>query len=178
MNFNNYSKLIRPSDLHCWVEHRDGTIHEPHFKYYMKIKKHCNIPRKNKPVYQQFVGNKLKAAYKYVYVFFLRQIDIGIDKHDYVKKPKNNECWFNAWKYYKEKPSERLFRIGKMGWKQRNGEIYWQFGDTHYWNDYWYRPETQKIMKKAIKNRKQEKIEWYGKETKNKVMKIPFYHPS
>lgn len=123
-------------DIHCWVVKNDGSIYDPYFDEYNKIKLRNNLS--NEQCYEEFPRDNQNKLWKEYYWKFLVKPTIcdnnGKYKQNMIKfyanKPQPFECMVNAFCYFLNN-KEKGYRvaIGRMGWKIKNSnDVWWEFG--------------------------------------------------
>ena len=121
-------------DIHCWTINKDGTIYDPYFKEYDTIKKIRNLT--DNQVYKSLEGIEKKKMWVKIWKKMIKPHIKNMKKKGMTKeeffdifyaKPMFGFCWLNSYTYHlKNKGS--TFHIGKMGWIDKNGEPFWEYG--------------------------------------------------
>jgi len=133
-----YQKLINASDFHCWVENANGkVVFDPDFPEYQMIRNirgctkeqhHKGFPMK----YQKILWNKKKKEIKTnmkLHSRFGVNRDITPCLKMFGLEPRYAYCHYNASGYVANHRGEGLkIVIGSMGWTQKSGGVFWEFG--------------------------------------------------
>jgi len=118
-------------DLHAWVVHRNGSIYDPYFSFYDHCKKVWGCEQNAPTLYDELNGDEKKQAWREIWKRFIRPLvqtsDVDELFREYVKKPVPGRCFLNAWAYHQLNPGT-LYKIGKMGWPKKGGDVHWEYG--------------------------------------------------
>jgi len=128
------------TDFHCWVIREDGSIYNPEFKVFDTIKERWSIDKDEPIILEPFSKELqiecLKTVMSCLEVEkYLREKTNGLDElsnvddiltYLFVKDPIFGKCWCNSW-YYKKLYGGK-FVIGRMGWRKKDGTVYYEFG--------------------------------------------------
>jgi hypothetical protein len=121
-------------DFHCWVVRDDGSIYNPEFNIYNDIKRRWDIDPNEPMILEPFSKElQLECLKTVIDTLKVQVLDGKIDDIDenmlmylFVKKPMFGRCWSNS--YYYKKLYGGKFVIGRMGWRKKDGTIYYEFG--------------------------------------------------
>ncbi len=122
-------------DLHCWIERKDGSIYDPTPIANEKIIfKYRNINNKTR-YYEEYEGYQFMIAYINVLGMIISNENVykerGISMRTLVKKNKYSLpslCYLNAYYWLQDHKAKGKMKIGKMGWKTIEGNMWWEFG--------------------------------------------------
>ncbi len=122
-------------DLHCWIERKDGSIYDPtpiimeDFIFMFR-----NISDKTR-YYEKYEDDELKDAcikvFDVIKNFEKDNEKKGINMRTLVQNNKYSLpslCYLNAYYWVQDHKGEGRMKIGKMGWKTNEGNMWWEFG--------------------------------------------------
>jgi len=127
-------------DFHCWVVKGDGSIYNPEFKDYNYIKDVWGIDKDEPIILEPFskelqleclktIMDSIKIE-EYLRILNNKINEVGnvndILTYLFVKDPICGKCFCNSW-YYKKLYGGK-FVIGRMGWRKKDGTVYYEFG--------------------------------------------------
>jgi hypothetical protein len=118
-------------DFHAWIVEKNGNIIDPDFEEYKLTKELMDLTEER--CYEAFNTEKqiecarwLKKTIDAKKVIHGLCYDNWLDQ--FYKKPEKGYCWYNALAYKKHNPECKIV-FGKFGWKAKNGEPYWEYGE-------------------------------------------------
>ena len=119
-------------DIHTWIVDVNNNIIDWDFKDYKYTKDLMNLT--DETCYEPFDTKKQIEWASYIKLQVDKRkliqgntFDDWLDEFYY--KPHYGLCYYNALAYKKHNPNCKIV-FGKFGWRRKNGEPYWEFGDN------------------------------------------------
>lgn len=130
MNRMDLKTKLKARDFHCWIKLQDGSIYDPtKIMNESFIKTLHNISDDEKMVYEEFSDSDRLFAWKHIYNNHIKLMMKVMSEEDaittFLNSPCPNLCWMNCYAYYLKHKGKCRYCIGKAGWTQKNGEVWW-----------------------------------------------------
>jgi len=120
-------------DLHAWIVDENNKIIDWDFEEYQFTRDLLELT--DECCYEEFDTKKqIDCA-----IYIKKQTDkkrmmVGNNYFDnwldkFYIAPVSGMCYYNALAYKKHNPNCKIV-FGKFGWKRKNGEVYWEYGES------------------------------------------------